>query len=96
MFSWHVVALIDEETCKMQHFLTLALASSTAEVVSLSNQLIALNIIKDLSDRKKVNKLMSYVCIVCNSTIVVGTSLVYHRRAVLILVCVQDLHNRHE
>ena len=53
MFSWHVVALIDEETCKMQHFLTLALASSTAEVVSLSNQLIALNIIKDLSDQKK-------------------------------------------
>ena len=62
MFSWHVVALIDEETCKMQHFLTLALASSTAEVVSLSNQLIALNIIKDLSDRKKVNKLMSSFC----------------------------------
>ena len=53
MFPWHVVALIDEETCKMQHFLTLALASSTAEVVSLSNQLIALNIIKDLSDQKK-------------------------------------------
>ena len=56
MFSWHVVALIDEETCKMQHFLTLALASSTAEVVSLSNQLIALNIIKDLSALRKVNK----------------------------------------
>ena len=95
MFSWHVVALIDEETCKMQHFLTLALASSTAEVVSLSNQLIALNIIKDLSDQKKsINLCLMFV--VCSSTIVVGTSLVYHRRAVMILVCVQDLHNKHE
>ena len=37
---------------------------------------------------------MSYVC--TSSTIVVGTSLVYHRRAVMILVCVQDLHNKHE
>ena len=91
MFSWHVVALIDEETCKMQHFLTLALASSTAEVVSLSNQLIALNIIKDLSDQKKsINLCLMFV--VCSSTIgiVVGTSLVYHRTAVMILVCVQD------
>ena len=75
MFSWHVVALIDEETCKMQHFLTLALASSTAEVVSLSNQLIALNIIKDLSDQKKSISLC-LMFVVCSSTIVVGTSLV--------------------
>ena len=66
MFSWHVVALIDEETCKMQHFLTLALASSTAEVVSLSNQLIALNIIKDQSDQKKsISLCLLFVALYC-------------------------------